>query len=227
VRVAALYDVHGNAPALDAVLADVPGSGADLIVVGGDVVEGPLPVETLELLDAVVMPLVWVRGNCDRDPSGWVRERVGEERVAWLAGLPTTVTIDVDGLGAVCFCHGSPRSDEDIVTAVSAVARVEPMLEGVDEALVVSGHTHVQFDRVVANRRLVNAGSVGMAYQGEPGWAYWTTLGPTVEHRRSGFDADALATTLRDSGYPNPGWFAPESAEQAAAEYEQMAQAQH
>jgi predicted phosphodiesterase len=171
--------------------------------------------------------MAWVRGNCDRDPSEWVRERVGEERVAWLAGLPTTVTIDVDGLGAVCFCHGSPRSDEDIVTAVSAVARVEPMLEGVDEALVVSGHTHVQFDRMVANRRLVNAGSVGMAYQGEPGWAYWTTLGPTVEHRRSGFDADALATTLRDSGYPNPGWFAPESAEQAAAEYEQMAQAQH
>src|SRR4029079_19698574 len=85
-------------------------------------------------------------------------------------------------------------------------------------ALVVSGHTHVQFDREVANRRLVNAGSVGMAYQGEPGWAYWTTLGPTVEHRRSGFDADALATTLRDSGYPNPEWFEPESAEQAAAE---------
>src|SRR6476659_4993875 len=86
VRVAALYDVHGNAPALEAVLADVPYSGADLIVVGGDVVEGPLPVETLELLDAVEMPLVWVRGNCDRDPSEWVRERVGEERVAWLAG---------------------------------------------------------------------------------------------------------------------------------------------
>jgi putative phosphoesterase len=227
VRVAALYDIHGNAPALDAVLADVRGSGAERIVVGGDVVEGPLPVETLERLDAVDVPLVWVRGNCDRDPSEWVRERVVEERVAWLAGLPTTVTIDVDGLGAVCFCHGSPRSDEDIVTAVSTVARVEPMLDGVDEALVVSGHTHVQFDRVVANRRLVNAGSVGMAYQGESGGAYWTMFGPTVEHRRSGFDADALATALRESGYPNPEWFEPESAEQAAAEYEQMAREQH
>jgi putative phosphoesterase len=226
VRVAALYDIHGNASALEAVLADVRGSGAELIVVGGDVVEGPLPVETLELLDAVVMPLVWVRGNCDRDPSEWVRERVGEERVAWLSGLPTTVTIDVDGLGAVCFCHGSPRSDEDIVTAVSAVARVEPMLDGVDEDLVVSGHTHVQFDRVVANRRLVNAGSVGMPYQGESGWAYWTMFGPTVEHRRSAFDADALTTALRESGYPNPEWFEPESAEHAAAEYEQMAQEQ-
>ena len=68
MRVAALYDIHGNAPALEAVLADVSGSGAELIVVGGDVVEGPLPMETLELLDAVVVPLVWVRHhqNIDR-----------------------------------------------------------------------------------------------------------------------------------------------------------------
>jgi predicted phosphodiesterase len=227
VRVAALYDIHGNAPALRAVLADVPGSDAELIVVGGDVVEGPLPVETLELLDALAVPLVWVRGNCDREPSEWVKERVAADRIAWLAGLPTTATVDVDGLGPVCFCHGSPRSDEDIVTAVSTVARVEPMLDGVAEALVVSGHTHVQFDRVVANRRLVNAGSVGMPYQGEPGWAYWTLLGPTVEHRRSAFDADALATALRGSAYPNPEWFEPESPEQAAAEYEQMAQERH
>ena len=226
MRVAALYDIHGNVPALESVLADVPASGADLIVVGGDVVEGPQPAETLELLDAIALPLVWVRGNCDRDPSAWVRERIAEERVAWLAGLPTTVTIDVDGLGATCFCHGSPRSDEDIVTAVSAEERVEPMLDGVDEALVVSGHTHVQFDRVVAGRRLVNAGSVGMAYQGEGGWAYWTLFGPSVEHRRSAFDADALATALRDSGYPNPEWFEPDTAENAAAAYEQMARDQ-
>jgi putative phosphoesterase len=224
VRVAALYDIHGNARALEAVLADVSGSGADVIVVGGDVVEGPLPAETLTLLDAVAAPLVWVRGNCDRDPSEWVRQRVAKQRAAWLAELPTTVTIDVDGLGAVCFCHGSPRSDEDIVTAVSTVARIEPMLEGVDEALVVSGHTHVQFDRTVGHRRLVNAGSVGMPYQGESGWAYWSLLGPTVEHRRSAFDANALATALRESGYPNPEWFEPESPEDAAAEYEQMAQ---
>jgi len=227
VRVAALYDIHGNAPALESVLADVRGSGADLIVVGGDVVEGPQPVETFELLDAIAQPLVWVRGNCDRDPSEWVRERVGEERVAWLAGLPTTVRVDVDGLGAVCFCHGSPRSDEDIVTAVSAAERVEPMLDGVDETLVVSGHTHVQFDRVVGGRRLVNAGSVGMAYQGDGGWAYWTTFGPAVEHHRSAFDPDALATALRESGYPNPEWFEPDTAENAAAAYEQMARDQH
>jgi predicted phosphodiesterase len=227
VRVAALYDIHGNAPALRAVLADVPGSDAELIVVGGDVVEGPLPVETLELLDALAVPLVWVRGNCDREPSEWVKERVAADRIAWLAGLPTTATVDVDGLGPVCFCHGSPRSDEDIVTAVSTVARVEPMLDGVAEAMVVSGHTHVQFDRVVANRRLVNAGSVGMPYQGESGWAYWTMLGPTVEHRRSAFDADALATALRESAYPNPEWFEPDSDENAAAEYERMAQEHH
>jgi putative phosphoesterase len=227
VRVAALYDIHGNAPALEAVLADVSGSGADIIVVGGDVVEGPLPAQTFTVLDAVAAPLVWVRGNCDRDPSEWVRERVPKGRVAWLAELPTTVTIDVDGLGAVCFCHGSPRSDEDIVTAVSTLERIEPMLDGVAEALVVSGHTHVQFDRTVANRRLVNAGSVGMPYQGDAGWAYWSLIGPTVEHRRSAFDANALAAALSESGYPNPEWFEPDSPENAAAAYEQMAQEAH
>ena len=226
MRVAALYDIHGNAPALEAVLADVPASGADIVVVGGDVVEGPLPVQTLAALDAVSVPLLWVRGNCDRDPSEWIRARVAEQRMARLAALPTTVTVDVDGLGAVCFCHGSPRSDEDIVSAVSAAERVEPMLDGVEEAVVVSGHTHVQFDRVVAGRRLVNAGSVGMPYQGTSGWAYWSLFGPGVEHRRSAFDAEALASALRDSGYPHPEWFEPESAEDAAAEYEQMAREQ-
>jgi hypothetical protein len=74
---------------------------------------------------------------------------------------------------------------------------------------------------------MVNAGSVGMPYQGESGWAYWTMFGPTVEHRRSAFDADALTTALHESGYPNPEWFEPDSAENAAAEYERMAQEQH
>ena len=200
-------------------------------MVGGDVVEGPLPAETLGAVwTQVDVPLAWVRGNCDRDPSGVGLESASVgDRVAWLAGVTDDpVTIDVDGLGAVCFCHGYRRAvTRTSLRPCSTVARVEPMLEGVDEALVVSGHTDVQFDRVVADRRLVNAGSVGMAYQGDSGGAYWTIFGPTVEHRRSGFDADVLATALRQSGYPNPEWFEPESAEQAAAEYEQMAQEQH
>src|ERR1044071_7871032 len=189
VRVAALYDIHGNVPALKASLDDAIELGVDAILVGGDVVEGPQPVETLQLLDAVEMPLLWVRGNCDRAPSEWVTDRLDERRVEWLKALPQTQTLDIDGLGDVCFCHGSPRSDEDIVTTVSAVERVAPMLEGVNQRTVVSGHTHVQFDRTVAGHRLINAGSVGMAYQGVAGHAFWSVFGPNVEHRSSPFDA--------------------------------------
>src|SRR5262245_9670225 len=156
MRVAALYDIHGNVPALESALADVASAGVDAIVIGGDVAEGPQPVETLDLLASVDLPLHWLRGNCDREPDEWVSERLDGARAARLTSLPPTARIEVRGLGAVLFCHGSPRSDEDVVTAVSDPDRVAPMLAGVDEAIVVSGHTHVQFDRSVAGHRLIN-----------------------------------------------------------------------
>jgi putative phosphoesterase len=226
MRVAALYDIHGNVPALASTLADVASAGVDAIVIGGDVAEGPQPVETLDLLESVAIPLRWVRGNCDREPSEWVTERLDDRRVAWLTTLPPTDRVELDGLGPVLFCHGSPRSDEDIVTAVSDPERVAPMLVGVDEAIVVSGHTHVQFDRSVAGHRLINAGSIGMPYQGVSGRAYWTILGPRVEPRSSAFDADRFASILRATGYPHPEWFEVETAAAAAEEYEQMAREQ-
>jgi putative phosphoesterase len=226
MRVAALYDIHGNVPALESALADVSSAGVDVILIGGDVVEGPQPVETLELLESIDIPLRWLRGNCDREPSEWVSERLDERRLAWLTTLPPTDRVDIHGLGPVLFCHGSPRSDEDIVTAVSDPERVAPMLAGVDEAVVVSGHTHVQFDRSVAGRRLINAGSIGMSYQGVAGRAFWTIFGPGVEPRNSAFDADAFASILHSTGYPHPEWFEVATAEAAAQEYEQMAREQ-
>lgn len=213
-------------PALESALAGVATAGVDAIVVGGDVAEGPEPVATLELLEAVDIPLRWLRGNCDREPSEWVTERLDQRRVAWLAALPPTLTVDVSGLGQVLFCHGSPRSDEDVVTAVSDPERVAPMLAGTEEAIVVSGHTHVQFDRSVAWHRLINAGSVGMPYQGVAGRAFWTILGPGVEPRSSAFDAGVFASILRSTGYPHPEWFEVDTPEAAAEEYEQMAREQ-
>jgi putative phosphoesterase len=223
MRVAALYDIHGNVPALKAALADATASGVDAIVIGGDVVEGPQPAETLEVLDSVTTPLMWVRGNCDREPSAWVSDRLDQQRLRWLNALPQTQTLEVDGLGDVCFCHGSPRSDEDIVTAISAEARVTPMLDGVEQRTIVSGHTHVQFDRTVAGKRLINAGSVGMPYEGVDGHAFWTVFGPDVEPHSSVFRASTFASLLRSTGYPQPEWFEVETAEAAAEEYEQMA----
>jgi putative phosphoesterase len=207
-RVAALYDVHGNLPALDSVLAEVD---ADLILVGGDVAAGPWPAETLERLRALGDRVHWIRGNADRElaqPSEsseqagpppqavtWTRSRLAEDQLAFLGALPLTETIDVDGVGRVLFCHATPRGDDELLTSISDEARWRAALDGVDADVVVCGHTHVQFDRRVGDVRLVNAGSVGMPYEARSG-AYWLSIGPGVEHRRTEYDADGTAREI-------------------------------
>jgi predicted phosphodiesterase len=238
MRVAALYDVHGNLPALEAVLSEVD---ADVILSGGDVVLGPMPSECLERLRE--RGATFIRGNTDRhvvsprteEPglwqsrAQWDHERLTEEQLAFLATLPHPLSRDVDGLGSVLFCHGSPRSDEEIITAITPPKQLDPMLDGVREQVIVCGHTHAQFDRIVGDRRLVNAGSVGMPYEGEAGIACWALLGPYVELRRSHYDVDSAAEAIRASGYPDAEGFvqeyvlAPASAEEATAHFEGLA----
>ncbi len=237
MQVAALYDVHGNLPALEAVLSEVD---ADVILSGGDLVLGPMPSECLERLRE--RGATFIRGNGDRVVSGgagaddpwaerarWVREQLSEEQLAFVRGWPHPLGLEVDGLGPVLFCHGSPRSDEEILTAITPPKRLDPILDGVREQVIICGHTHVQFDRIVGDRRLVNAGSVGMPYEGEAGIASWALLGPHVELRRSRYDAEAAAAAIRASGYPDAEEFvqeyilAPASAEEATAHFEGVA----
>jgi predicted phosphodiesterase len=206
VRVAALYDIHGNLPALEAVLAEAE---ADLFVVGGDVGPGPMVGEVLDRLAG--LPAVrYVMGNGDRellDPEGggnapaeltrWCAERLTPAQRERLAAFEPTVS----AAGAL-FCHGSPRSDTEIITALSPEPRLAPMLERVAEALVVCGHTHHQFDRAVLGKRLVNAGSVGMPYEDEPA-AYWLDLRDgEPELRRTDYDVGAAVARLRAAGFP-------------------------
>jgi putative phosphoesterase len=207
-RVAALYDVHGNLPALDAVLEEVD---ADLILVGGDVAAGPWPAETLARLRALGDRVRWIRGNADREltqpsesseqggpaPQGmtWTRRRLAEDQLAFLGALPLTETIDVEGVGRLLFCHATPRSDDELLTSISDEARWRAALDGVDADVVVCGHTHIQFDRRVGDVRLVNAGSVGMPYEARPG-AYWLSIGPGVQHRRTAYDTGGTARQI-------------------------------
>lgn len=184
MRVAALADVHGNLPALEAVLAEVDRAGVELVVSCGDLA-GPLGRECLERLRGLGDRLRLVRGNADGD-------------VDW----PLTVEADVDGLGRVVFCHGSPRSENEILTRISPEARVAAALAGVTADVVVGGHTHVQYDRTVRGRRLVNAGSVGMPYEGTRG-AFWALLGPDVELRRTDYDVEGTADWLASTDYPD------------------------
>jgi predicted phosphodiesterase len=208
MRVAALYDVHGNLPALDAVLADVAREDVDAIVCGGDVLWGAYQSECMTALRA--RDARFVAGNCERDvvgavddSSAWCRERLGDEDLEEASGWAATLELEVTGIGPVLFCHATPHSLDEIVTRLTPDEDVAASLHGVDVDVVVCGHTHVQYDRPVpGGRRLVNAGSVGMPYQGEPG-AFWAILGPTVELRRTEYDVDAALASLTSSGFPS------------------------
>ena len=196
VRVAALYDIHGNLPALEAVLGELE---ADLVVVGGDVAPGPMVAGCLARLEALEVPVRWVMGNGDREVAeggggnapdemaGWTADRIDDRQRRLLASFEPTVELDVDGLGRVLFCHGSPRSDTEVITQITPPERLRPMLTDVGAELVVCGHTHHQFDLALEGTRVVNAGSVGLPYQGDAA-AFWLTLGPQVEFRRTGYD---------------------------------------
>jgi putative phosphoesterase len=227
VRIAALYDIHGNLPAFEATLAEVDRVGVDVLVCGGDVVAGPLPGECLELLRA--RDALFIRGNADRlvldrvsPEEAWMDDRLTPEQRAAVRSWPETVRLELEGLGHVLFCHGSPRRDDEVLTASTPHAQVAEALAGVSEEVVVCGHTHHQFDRTIAGRRLVNAGSVGVPYEGRPG-AFWALLGPDVAFRRTEYDVSAAAERLRAAGLPGldaylvPSLLTPISTQEAIA----------
>jgi predicted phosphodiesterase len=208
VRVAALYDVHGNAPALAAVLEEVEREAPDLVVFGGDLTWGSLPRETLALVRTLEIPARFVRGNADRmvgvETEGrgpWMTSQHTAEDLAFLAGFEPTVSVDVDGIGPTCFCHGSPRSDEECVTEQTPAERVREFMAGVDERVVVTGHVHLRYDRDVDEVRLLSPGSVGLQYGDVPA-AYWALLGPDVEFRRTNYDVDAAVAAMRATDDP-------------------------
>ena len=210
-RVAVLSDVHGNAVALEAVLAELEQEDADLVVFGGDLTWGPLPRETLALLDGLALPALHVRGNAERallEPADeptererWLAAAHSDEALAWLATFAASVSVDVSGLGPVRFCHGSPRSDEELVTPETPAERMRELSAGIEEQTLVTAHTHLQFDRRIEGLRSVNPGSVGMPYAERPG-AYWALLGPDVELRRTEYPIDAAVARYRASGDP-------------------------
>lgn len=233
MRVAALYDVHGNLPALEAVLADPRLARADLVVCGGDVVAGPMPASCLDRLGELGVPIRFVRGNGDRHAverrvehgAAWCASQLGAERLAAVAAWPLTVELDI--AGGATFCHATPRADDEIVTRLTPDDELEVALAAAPTGLVVCGHTHVQVDRRVAGgRRLVNAGSVGRPYEGVRG-AFWALLGEDVELLRTDYDVEAAVVAIRASGYPGADEHAaqlldPPSADEVSAYFESL-----
>lgn len=226
MRIAAIYDVHGNLPALEAVLSDVRRAEAELVVVGGDIVPGPMPRETLELLLNFDVPVQFIQGNGEIDAlaemSGAGAARVPEqfrEIVRWsahelypeyertLANWDKTLRIETDGeLGAVLFCHATPRDDNEIFTRLTPEETLLPIFETLDAATVVCGHTHMQFDRTIGGVRVVNAGSVGMPF-GAAG-ADWLLLDSGVQLRHTNYDFANAARRICETDYPQAKEFA-------------------
>ncbi len=216
MRVAALYDVHGNMPALDAVLAEVEHEHVDAIVLGGDCVHGPQPKAALERLRGLGERALWLRGNTDRliagddateDRHRCVAAAIGTEGATFLRSLPLPQRLEIDGLGETLFCHATPRNDAEIVTPLTSDERLASILEDVQADAVVAGHTHMQEDRMVGDVRWINAGSVGLPYEGDVK-AFWALLGPDVELRRTPFDADAAARAFEAVGGADSSRFA-------------------
>jgi putative phosphoesterase len=219
MRILALYDIHGNREALEAVLADPRAAGPDAVVVGGDVVPGPFNRDVLDRLEALDVPVHWLRGNGEREVAEAVGAppsddfvaqlaargvaELGEARARALGELP--LTLELDG---VLFCHATPRSDLEILTRISPPERWAEALAGVTAPLVVAGHTHQQDDRTVGTLRFVNAGSVGLPYEGD-GAARWLWVQDGApDLRATAYDAAGAGRRILAAGWPDERSFA-------------------
>jgi putative phosphoesterase len=215
MKILALYDIHGNPDALDAVLADPRATGPDVVVIGGDAVPGPEARATLDRLQAISLPIRWVRGNGEREvadaagvdsmaddlaarTAAITARELGQPRSRALGALPLTVELD-----GVLFCHASPRRDDEMLTRLSTAQRWSDALRGAGAGLIVAGHTHQQDDRIVAATRFVNAGSVGLPYEGD-GAARWLWIDDGVpELRNTAYDAATAGTRFLAAGWPD------------------------
>lgn len=241
--VAAIYDIHANLPALEAVLDEARQADVDHILVGGDVLPGPMPRETISCLLDLNIPVQFIQGNGDREvlarmegtetdwyrtaseswrePIRWTAQQLQPEHKRLLALWPKTLTVEIRGLGEVLFCHATPRSDTEMFTRLTPEDRLLPVFQGLNVRVVVCGHTHMQFDRRIGGTRVVNAGSVGMPF-GEPG-AYWLLLGPNIQLRHTPYDLAKAAQQIQETKYPQAQDFAARSVLQPPSEKEILA----
>ena len=224
MRVAAIYDIHGNLPALEAVLQEIHQEKVDQIIVGGDVLPGPMPRESLDRFRNLDTPTHFIYGNGEvavlqhmagKEPAvaqpyrpaiSWTAQQLHPEHQQWLSTWPKTVALEIGALGSVLFCHATPQNENDVFTRLTPADRLVPLFEKLNATIVVCGHTHMQFDRKIGQTRVVNAGSVGMPF-GEPG-ADWLLLGPDVQFRHTRYDLANAADRVRSTVYPQAQDFA-------------------
>jgi predicted phosphodiesterase len=236
MRIAVLNDIHANLPALEAVLDEVRDAGVDGVVLGGDVLPGPMQRDTLDRLRTLDVPVHAIYGNGElallaqldaatpdsvtywgttsggpmperyREWIRWGARELSTEDVNWVRSWPITLRLEIESIGDVLFCHGTPTSETDAFTSQTPEDVLKPVFDGLGVRLVVCGHTHMQFDRTIGATRVVNAGSVGSPF-GRTG-ADWLLLGPDVQLRHTNYDLQAAADRVRATTFPGAQEFA-------------------
>ncbi len=202
MRVAAIYDIHANFSALKAVLEAIRKINVDQVIVGGDLAWGSEPRQVMDLLMEYKDEFIFIRGNVDREVSyrygkekglddftaelnQWCADQLTEDQLRFLKSLPEKTILNVDGLGEVLFVHGSPRSDEEAIRINTTENEIRPMIENVSQDIIVCGHTHIQFDRIV----------------GDNG-ACWAILGPEVELKVTPYNTKEAAERILKTNTP-------------------------
>jgi putative phosphoesterase len=230
MRVAVISDIHGNLTAFEAVLADIRQCSPDLVLHGGDLADGgSSPTEIVDRLRG----LGWqgVMGNTDEmlfepnsledfasqssaPPDLWAavrqialatRDMLGEERLAWLRELPRVKT--QEGFALV---HATPESCWRAPAAEATDAELETIYGSLGQPVVVFGHTHRPFIRSVAEhpRVLINTGSVGLSYDGDPRASYLVFDQGTPSIRRVEYNIERELNALASCGLPGATWTA-------------------
>jgi predicted phosphodiesterase len=236
MRLALIADIHGNLPALDAVLAEIEREAVDQLICLGDVSVGPQPVETLERVRSLGCPVIlgnwdawFVEGrprldgrlaNVLGELHAWSAEQLSDEQRQYLGGFEPLFEVPL-GDGAVLLAfHGSPRSYDDMILATTPESDLEHLLAGRSALVFAGGHTHFQLCRRFGESLLVNPGSVGLPFrrprEGVMDIAPWAEYGLvehdggrlSVELRRTAFDVEGFLRTMRDTGMPNADWWA-------------------
>jgi putative phosphoesterase len=216
-KVAAIYDIHGNVVALEAVLNEIHNRDVDIIVVGGDLAWGPNPFQVMDKLMSINENICFIRGNADREVAFkygldeglepaiaeinmWCADQLLEEHINFLKKLPISISLQLEKFGEILFVHGSPRSDEESIRIDTPDSEVIEMIKDVSPEIIVCGHTHVQFDRVAQRKRIINPGSVGLPSKAKG--ACWAIIGEDVEFIETQYDIDKAANFIRESGVP-------------------------
>lgn len=220
MAIAALYDIHGNLPALEAVMKELEKYEVDLLVIGGDILPGPFASECLDLLLKSPLKMKFILGNCEEEyikqmdttylsplpdqvfeQFEWVRQTLVPFQELFISEWPVSLEVDGGKLGKILFCHGTPQDTNEIFTPKTSEERLLEIFSPVKADLIVCGHTHFQFDFEVDKKRIVNAGSVGMPV-GKQG-AFWLLIDEEPRLMQTIYDYQEAATRVKATAFPN------------------------